>query len=1171
MAKFLQYILFFTLLPTCLSAQIEELSNRRSKILPALESPQLLDSLTVLPASVEVFEAKTGKKIRPDFYSFQNNAIRFSGEIAHRNAIVTVHYRVLPYNLTATFSHLDTSQIKVDKTGAVIGFDYDPYKEEEGVLEFNGLDYNGNFARGISFGNSQNLVLNSSFNLQMAGNLGDGMEILAAISDQNIPLQPEGNTQQLNEFDKIFIQITKKKNKLIAGDYELARPNSYFLNYFKKLSGATFSNESKVLENKAVLDTKVSLAVARGKFARNNLRAIEGNQGPYKLEGADGERFIIVLAGTEKVWIDGELLKRGLEEDYVIDYNAGDIEFTRKRLITKDSRIIVDFEYSDQNFLRSMYALNMDYRQDKLSLHFNVFSEQDGKRPVDDKFTDAEASALSEAGDAFQNTVVSSIDTALDFSAFRVLYKMVDTVVSGVTYDSVLVFSTNPDSAIFSAGFSLVGLGNGNYILDTKSVANGRVYKWIAPDPNGRRNGDHEPVRRLAAPKQQQMFTLGGEYQFSKSASVRTEVAISNYDLNRLSSKDDGDNYGLAAFTSFRNNFELGSGEKAWLLETKLGYEFVQDKFKALNPYRPAEFTRDWNLGLNAKATEHIGKGGFTLSSKEKGSLHYQFSGFFRDSLYTGTKHFAKYDYHQKGYDIWLEANLLNTATPTEESRFFRPKFNFAIPLFKDTTGTRYWKLGVYSEREKNQRYAKTVESGRSDTLQSNSFFYDLYKIYLQSPESETFTFSTHFKQRFDHLPRNKDFGQSTRATELNVEGNWKQSRISQLGWNFTFRQLTIQDSTLTKEEPEQTYLGRLDYALNLFKGSIRSNTSYEIGSGQERKVEFTFLEVPAGQGTHLWEDDNGDGKVQLNEVEIAPFQDLANAVRVSVLTDDFIRTNNVQFNQSLRIEPRAVWFNKEGFRKFASKLSTQSSLQITRKVKDGDGVSPWNPFQLNVADTSLVSVRSTIRNILYFNRADPKYDFQIGMTDNQSKVVLTTGFENRKNTEQSFQGRWNITRSISTKMEYARGRRRQGSAQFENKRYNIRFFKLKPSFTWLPVKNFRAVLSYRFESSKNTQLADGESSSTHDFKMETTYNRTSTTSIRSELSFVKISFDGEANSPVGFAFLNGLQNGNNFLWNLTIERRLAKNIQLNVSYEGRKTGISRVVHVGRAQVAATF
>ena len=102
----------------------------------------------------------------------------------------------------------------------------------------------------------------------MAGEIGDGIEVAAAITDENIPLQAEGNTQQLREFDKVFIRLRKGNNQLIAGDYELQRPKGYFMNYFKKLQGATFSNSIK-LNDKSSITNSASAAVARGQFTRN--------------------------------------------------------------------------------------------------------------------------------------------------------------------------------------------------------------------------------------------------------------------------------------------------------------------------------------------------------------------------------------------------------------------------------------------------------------------------------------------------------------------------------------------------------------------------------------------------------------------------------------------------------------------------------------------------------------------------------------------------------------------------------------------------------------------------------------------------------------------------------------------------------------------------------------
>ena len=1052
----------------------------------------------------------------------------------------------------------------------------------------------------------------------MAGQLGD-LEVLAAITDNSIPLQPEGNTQQLREFDKIFIQIKKDENKLIAGDYELGRPNSYFMNYFKKLQGATFSRQWAVSSGQSavgsgrsgrkkekkeigVVDTKFSVAAARGKFARNTLTAQEGNQGPYRLEGAEGERFIIILSGTEKVVVDGQLMTRGLDADYVIDYNAGHITFTNRRLITKDSRIVVEFDYNVQDYQRSLYAFNSEMKTDKLRLYLHTYSEQDGREPIDDEFSQMEQEALQLAGDG--DVIINSIDTVEEFSAFRVLYELRDTMAGGII-DNILVFSNDPEKALYTASFAQVGFGNGNYVQDTETPANGRVFKWVAPDPiTGLPMGDYEPVRRLVAPNQLQLYTSGIEFSPTKKTNVRAEAALSNFDRNRLSNLSDGDNAGVAATAGIRHTIEFKGKRKTekgksvdganvpkprnlktfrplYQLELTADYEFTQQRFKELNPYRPAEFTRDWNVntgvndvGITARPSdEQLASAGFTLRNPSAGSLQYKFGGFFRDSLYTGTRHFGKYALQKNGFDIWVQGDFLKTDKNDvgggERSEFFRPKINITVPIFRDSTGKNYWQGGIYGERERNSRFTKITNG--VDTLNRASFYYDIARAYLESPENDKFDIKASYQQRKDHAPTGSQFSQSTIADEFNVQGNWKQSRNSRMSWNFTYRKLTIKDDELTNLDPSDTYLGRLNHNFNLLRGVLQSTTSYEIGSGQERKIEVTYLQVQPGEGTHQWTDRNGDGQVQLDEVEIAPFQDVANAVRVNVFTDDFIRTNNVTFNQSLRLEPKAVWFNKKGFRKFMSRFSTQSSLQITRKVRDAENVSAWNPFQLDVIDTALVATRSSIYNTLFFNRSDPKFDIQLGQSDNQNKFVQTSGFESRRQRQQSLKGRWNVTRSISLQTTLTLGTNEQGSELFENRRYRIRSIETKPQLTFQPSNNFRTGVTWRYKSSENEIGTAGENATSNDLKWEMVFNQSSATSIRSEFSLVNIAFKGEPNSPVGFAFLQGLQNGKNYLWNVTLDRQVAKNIRVGITYEGRKTGQANVVHVGRAQVGAVF
>jgi hypothetical protein len=192
-------------------------------------------------------------------------------------------------------------------------------------------------------------------------------------------------------------------------------------------------------------------------------------------------------------------------------------------------------------------------------------------------------------------------------------------------------------------------------------------------------------------------------------------------------------------------------------------------------------------------------------------------------------------------------------------------------------------------------------------------------------------------------------------------------------------------------------------------------------------------------------------------------------------------------------------------------------------------------------------------------------------MSDTQNKLVQTTGFESRRLQEQTFKARVNLMQALSLQAAFALGTDEQGSEQFGSRRYRIRSVEAKPQVTWQPSTSFRSGLSWRRERSKNTLGTAAENARTSELKLELAYNHSATTSLRSEFSWVDIAFTGEPNSPVGYAFLQGLQPGKNYLWNLALDRQVGKNIRLGISYEGRKTGAAKLVHVGRAQVGAVF
>ncbi|MEY3438259.1 MAG: hypothetical protein RL265_844 [Bacteroidota bacterium] len=295
----------------------QETSLRKKTILATKEKIQL-DSLTIFPNSLRVFCGKLALP-RSD-YNFDPSNSQFTLIIRCQDSI-TLEYRVLPINLTKIYATRDTSILYSEEKGNRDKYLIQNTYSVNDVFGGSGLNKSGSISRGVSFGNNQDLGVNSTLNLELSGDIAPNLKLLASVSDDNLPIQPDGNTNKLQEFDQVFIQIYNDRMKLIAGDFWLSKPKGYFLNYKKRAQGLTLNYQWSTDSSK-VWNTQVSGALSKGKFARQIVPGIEGNQGPYRLKGNENEPFIIVLSGTEKVYIDGKLKERGQEYDYVINYNA---------------------------------------------------------------------------------------------------------------------------------------------------------------------------------------------------------------------------------------------------------------------------------------------------------------------------------------------------------------------------------------------------------------------------------------------------------------------------------------------------------------------------------------------------------------------------------------------------------------------------------------------------------------------------------------------------------------------------------------------------------------------------------------------------------------------------------------------------------------------------------
>jgi hypothetical protein len=242
-----------------------------------------LDSLSIIPQSFQL----TG--LSPDEYSI--DYITATLTIDNNELIgnqITYSYRLFSFALGEKYYHKPISMI-ISKTAS-----YQPKIMPISTFISREADDNlliskGSISRGITVGNNQDLVLNSNLNLQLSGMLTEDIEIKANISDKNIPIQPEGNSRIIQDFDKIFIEL-KYKNQfaLNAGDIDIVRPVGYFLSVNKRILGMEFISENKFKSNN-ILYNKVGGGVTKGKYVRYTLSVTEGVQGPYQLKGEQNE------------------------------------------------------------------------------------------------------------------------------------------------------------------------------------------------------------------------------------------------------------------------------------------------------------------------------------------------------------------------------------------------------------------------------------------------------------------------------------------------------------------------------------------------------------------------------------------------------------------------------------------------------------------------------------------------------------------------------------------------------------------------------------------------------------------------------------------------------------------------------------------------------------------
>lgn len=1106
----------------------------------AVQDTIRIDSVSINPSYFKI-QDQAGKAIDTSFYKvdYATSTVVFKNGFTPADSL-NVSYLSYPDYLTKKYSIYEGSRVVSNDAGNNQRYTV----QRDGLSNykpFNGLTTSGSITRGVTVGNNQNAVINSNLDLQITGKLSDKVSLRASIQDTNIPLQEGGYSQKLDEFDQIFIEMYSDKWNIRAGDLFLENRQSSFLNFNKKVQG--LSTTFHFGNNDAKTTVFAAAALVKGQYARSTFTGTEGNQGPYKLTGNNGELYVLVISGSERVYVNGILLERGENNDYIIDYNAGEIIFTSLFPITSEMRINVEYQYSQQNYTRFVTYGGVTHEREKWSMAGYVYSENDMKnQPLQQSLTPEQVAILQQAGDdsTKMNAPSAYVDT---YSENKILYRKV--VIDGVdTYE----YSTNADEELYNVRFSLLGPNLGNYILSNAAVI-GKIYEYVPP-VGGIPQGNYEPVINLTAPAKIQIATVMGKFNPSEKTAISFEGGISNNDLNMFSPINDDNNNGVAGKINAKQRLYTGS----WQLDAFANYQFVQKDFRTIERLFNIEFNRDWNLTnvVTSDFNQSYLIAGSTFKLPKNGQVNYQLEKLDFGSAFTGTRHVVNGQMKFGNFVIQNQGSALSSDGNYSKSNFVRNEASSKYHFGKN------W-VGATLNLEDNKETLKAT-----NTLSTLSQRFTEYGAFVGRGDS------TNVYMELGYLQRANDSLVSGFLKKVNTsQSYYLKSRLlktekSDLTVFVNYRNLKFEDTSI---QNEPSLNSRVLYNDRYWNQLLQVTSAYETSSGTIAQQEFTYLKVDPGQGVYRWNDYNGNGIQELQEFEIAPFPDQAIYVRVYLPNQVYIATHQNKFSQSVTFNPNQ-WQNEKGFKKLLSYFYNQSSYLIDRKIKRNADNFDLNPFSNN--QENLLGLNSAFRNSFFYNRGKQNHSVTYTYLNNHTKTLLSVGSQDNKILSHQLQYAHLIQKTWLLSFLGQTGKSASASENYASKDYSINSYQVGPKVSYIFSRNASWDLFYEYDNKENTI---GALETLHQQRMGTSFSYASQKQFTAsgEFSLYKNDFNGSQTTAAAYQMLEGLQAGQNLTWRLLLQKNLTQFLDINVNYQGRKSETSKTIHTGSVQLRAYF
>jgi len=1129
--------------------------------------PSANDSLSVrlikpfvIPSSIRI-TVDSAQRIHQYTFDRKSNTITLviDSSLVDRSTMY-ISYSTVPFNLQPSYT-LHTLTYQHDSLGR---------KKDRGVITrtegvFTNmfgpeLSKSGSISRGFIVGSNRDLTLSSGFRLQMAGKLSNDIDIIAALTDENTPIQPQGNTQTLQEIDNVFVEIKSPSYTATLGDFQFSSASGEFVNVNRKLQGAKLLADHRSITPR----TQVQLtgATSRGKFTTNQFSGIEGVQGPYRLTGKNNERAIIIIAGSERIYVDGTAMVRGENNDYTIEYGSAELIFTTKRLITGASRIVVDFEYSDRQYTRNFIGVDAGTEiSDAVSFHLNYFREGDDQdSPIDITLNESDKTALRQAGNSVAS-VSGIVTVGLDSLGIgKGNYRAVDTTVNGSNL-RVYRWEQQTPEAIYAVSFTPVGLGNGDY----RREGIGR-YTFA-----GVGAGSYAPIIILPSPQLHQQYSFQSTAALSSDISVEGEFAASDLDRNRFSTIGDNTNRGSAFKFSARYNPKriiIGSTDLG-SVDLTVSERYKQSRFLPLDRTDDIEFGRKWS-------TDSLLSGSATDEEIREARLSYLPTETVVLSTGYGTLE-RKQQFTSKRYDANLDvkiADLPHLVYGIEVIRGDEQQQSLSNEWIRQKGITEY-EFPVVVPAFRFEKEHRTVRNSSADSLLSSSYGFEVYAPKVMLRDVYGFDASTEFEWRNDDavdggllIPQANALTQNYTVTLREIR-NFSASSV-----------VNVRDKSYTRPFQannlnQQTTLIKLQSRYRPFSHGVDIDLLYDAATQRTAKLERYFYKVRKGEGQYSWSDANGNGIIDVSdEREFIPDRYDGEYIALTLNSENLIPVINVKASTRIRLSPMKVFKHPStSIEKILTVVSTETFFRLEERSTEPDIQKIYflNMNALLNPNTTLMGYQFFQQDLFLFEY-HPEYSFRFRFNQRNGLSQFASGNERNYSRERSLRSRFQLSNDISNQTDIVLKNDNALSSSQINRSRHIESVALLTDLSYRPEPQMELGISVETSQADDKAGLTPVTANFNGQSLRVVYGFLGNGQVRTEFSREEVLLQNRSAGYIPpYELTAGRDLGKNYLWSLSSEYRIEGNIQFSLHYSGRTTARASVVHTGRMEVRAFF